>query len=112
MLSKLVVNEGSCRMIFLRFRPFIVSTEEQKRKIYGIKCSNYEKTRQQAGKDIAPSYAIIDSQSVKTVYKGEGRGFDGNKKIKGRLSRKWRKSKWFSNENKRCYTKFRKSKKI
>jgi len=31
-----------------------------------------------------PSYAIIDSQSIKTVYKGEERGFDGNKKIKGR----------------------------
>ena len=42
-----------------------------------------EKTRQQAEKDIAPSYAIIDSQSVKTVYKGEGIGFDGNKKNKG-----------------------------
>ena len=42
-----------------------------------------EKTRQQAEKDTEPSYAIIDSQSVKTVYKGEERGFDGNKKNKG-----------------------------
>ena len=41
-----------------------------------------EKTRQQAEKDTEPSYAIIDSQSVKTVYKGEERGFDGNKKNK------------------------------
>ncbi|AWK15648.1 transposase [Candidatus Fukatsuia symbiotica] len=31
-----------------------------------------------------PSYAIIDSQSVKTVYASEERGFDGGKKIKGR----------------------------
>ena len=43
-----------------------------------------ERTRQQAGRNPIPSYAIIDSQSVKTVYKGEGRGFDSNKKIKGR----------------------------
>ena len=42
-----------------------------------------EKTRQQAGRTPAPSYAIIDSQSVKTVYKGEERGFDGNKKNQG-----------------------------
>ena len=41
-----------------------------------------EKTRQQAEKDTKPSYAIIDSQSIKTVYKGEERGFDGNKKNK------------------------------
>ena len=41
-----------------------------------------EKTRQQAEKDTEPSYAIIDSQSIKTVYKGEERGFDGNKKNK------------------------------
>ena len=39
-----------------------------------------EKTRQQAGRKPAPSYAIIDSQSVKSIYKGEERGFDGNKK--------------------------------
>ena len=38
-----------------------------------------EKTRQQGGRTPAPSYAIIDSQSVKTVYKGEERSFDRNK---------------------------------
>ncbi len=42
-----------------------------------------EKMRQQAGRKPAPSYAIIDSQSVKSVYKGEERGFDGNKKNQG-----------------------------
>ena len=31
-----------------------------------------------------PSYAIIDSQSVKTIGPSEERGFDGGKKIKGR----------------------------
>jgi putative transposase len=32
----------------------------------------------------SPSYAIIDSQSVKTIYASEERGIDGGKKIKGR----------------------------
>lgn len=31
-----------------------------------------------------PSYGIIDSQSVKSQYRGNKRGFDGGKKIKGR----------------------------
>ena len=31
-----------------------------------------------------PSYGIIDSQSVKTVYASKERGIDGNKKIQGR----------------------------
>jgi putative transposase len=31
-----------------------------------------------------PSYGIIDSQSVKTVYASEERGIDGGKKVKGR----------------------------
>jgi len=36
------------------------------------------------GRQATPSYVIIDSQSVKTNYEGEQRGFHGGKKIKGR----------------------------
>ena len=36
------------------------------------------------GKTATPTYAIIDSQSVKTTSKSEQKGFDGGKKIKGR----------------------------
>lgn len=35
-------------------------------------------------KAAAPSYGLIDSQSVKTQYASEERGIDGHKKIKGR----------------------------
>ncbi|MEM7055900.1 MAG: transposase [Bacteroidota bacterium] len=36
------------------------------------------------GRNPSPSRLILDSQSVKTANKGESRGFDGGKKIKGR----------------------------
>ena len=40
------------------------------------------KTRKKAGRKEEPSYAIIDSQSVKTVAASEERGIDGGKKQK------------------------------
>jgi putative transposase len=36
------------------------------------------------GRRPTPSYGIVGSQSVKTAYASEGRGYDGNKKTKGR----------------------------
>ncbi len=45
----------------------------------------YRQTRDLEGRDESPSYAIIDSQSVKTGADGRGDiGFDAGKKVKGR----------------------------
>jgi putative transposase len=41
------------------------------------------KTRVAAGRNASPSYGLIDSQSVKTIYASDERGFDGGKKRKG-----------------------------
>ena len=41
-----------------------------------------ELTRENAGRNPSPSYAIIDSQSVKTTTRNELRGYDGGKKRK------------------------------
>ena len=46
--------------------------------------SNVKKKRLKEGRDPTPSYGLIDPQSVKTIYASEGRGYDGNKKVKGR----------------------------
>ena len=42
-----------------------------------------KKVRTESGKNESPSYGIIDSQSVKTIYASENRGIDGEKKVKG-----------------------------
>src|SRR3712207_3885442 len=42
-----------------------------------------EKTRVQAGRDTAPTYGIVDSQSAKTTSAAENRGIDGGKKSEG-----------------------------
>ena len=39
-------------------------------------------TRKKAGRNESPSYGLIDSQSVKTVYASDERGIDGGKKRK------------------------------
>lgn len=39
-----------------------------------------EQARHQQGRAPHPTYALIDSQSVKTQYASEDRGFDGGKK--------------------------------
>ncbi len=41
-----------------------------------------EKTRKNAGRSATPTYALIDSQSVKTTSASEDRGIDGGKKRK------------------------------
>jgi putative transposase len=38
------------------------------------------KTRKKAGRKAKPSYGVVDSQSVKTVYASDERGIDGGKK--------------------------------
>lgn len=41
-----------------------------------------KKVRRQKGKAETPTYALIDSQSTKTAYSNEKRGYDGEKKQK------------------------------
>lgn len=41
-----------------------------------------KKVRRQKGKAETPTYALIDSQSAKTAYSNEKRGYDGEKKQK------------------------------
>jgi len=44
----------------------------------------HRQLRHESGKDPEPSAAIIDSQSVKASQMAETKGFDGNKKVKGK----------------------------
>ena len=46
-----------------------------------------EKYRFDIGRNPHPSYALIDTQSVKTQYRGEARGYDGGKKNKRKKKR-------------------------
>ena len=39
------------------------------------------RTREKAGRPVEPSYGIIDSQSVKTIFSGDERGIDGGKDV-------------------------------
>lgn len=39
-------------------------------------------TRKKAGRKETPTYGLVDSQSVKTLYPSEERGIDGGKKRK------------------------------
>ena len=48
-----------------------------------IRAALVERVRTQAGRNAGPSYAIIDSQSVKTTSAAEERRIDGGKKQKG-----------------------------
>ena len=48
-----------------------------------VQIETVDKSRIKAGRNESPSYGIIDSQSVKTVYDSEERGIDGGKKNKG-----------------------------
>ena len=45
-----------------------------------IRAALVERVRTEAGRKAGPSYAIIDSQSVKTTSAAEGRGIDRGKK--------------------------------
>ena len=49
-----------------------------------VKQAIHTDLRRDQGKNAEPSAVMIDSQSVKTAQMAETRGFDGNKKVKGR----------------------------
>ena len=81
------VNGGSFRTISRRIKRFIVFSAVEQSRDSGlwekILAHLVEKIRKDAGKSAEPHYALIDSQSVKTVADNEKRGIDGGKKQKG-----------------------------
>ena len=48
-----------------------------------VQIETVDSSRVKGGRNEMPSYGIIDSQSVKTVYASEERGIDGGKKNQG-----------------------------
>lgn len=82
-MSLRVVANGACYLkIFQHGKLFMVTLG-----VYPIwekvLAELVKKKRLQEGRNAHPSLLIIDAQSVKTTGKGEQRGFDGEKKLKG-----------------------------
>ena len=50
----------------------------------GSRLGRYESALPKATKKPSPSYGIIASQNVKTMYASEERGIDGGKQVRGR----------------------------
>jgi hypothetical protein len=65
----------------------------QNKKGFGKKVA---KTRKNAGKKENPTYALIDSQSVKTVSASESRGFDGGKNERKKTTYSYRYKRGFA----------------
>ena len=49
-----------------------------------------KETRVNAGRDAEPSYALIDSQSVKTAYHSDKKGYDGGKNKRNKATYSYR----------------------
>ena len=58
-----------------------------------------EKIRVESGKNPAPSYGLIDSQSVKTIYAGEKQGIDGGKNKRKKTAHR---NRYFGESAVRC----------
>lgn len=76
------VNGDSCPTIFRHIQQYTVFIAALGWLWDKILEHLVKKTRTNAGREESPSYAIIDSQSVKTVAASEERGIDGGKKRK------------------------------